>query len=183
MNQGLSYSEIIQLLANNLLVYFDEVFHSADTIVNDAGEKMPAIGNDDEYISLAPTDQKETIYIRDNGDSQVIDELKIGSCVKSYRMTSPVRIVYFKDHATNQNEIIAHLMQSVLTAHTKLKSVIQNKWKLLKEESSGDYQFGPTSAYFAIDINILWTLVPDDCANDFCVEADNPMTRCLVEQS
>lgn len=175
----MTYQEIIQLLANNILTHFDEVYHSADTIINDKGIKQPAVAVADEYISLAPTDQREIIYIRDNGDDQVIDELKIGSCVKSYKMSSPIRIVYFKDHAKNHAEIIAHLMQSVLTAHTRLRSIIQNKWKLLKEESSGDYNFGATTAYFAVDISVLWNLIPDNCENDFCLSLENPL-RCPV---
>lgn len=176
----MSYNDVIQLLTTNLLTKFDEVYHSADTIVNDKGIKMPAISLNDEYISLVPTDQKETIYIRDNGDDQVLEELKLGSCIKSYRMTSPIRIVYFKDHAKNHGKILSDLMQSVLIGGTKLKAIISNKWKLLKEESSGDYKFGATTAYFAIDINILWNLIPDDCENDFCTELENPLKRCPV---
>lgn len=176
----MTYNEVIKNLSDNILLHFDEVYHSADTIVNDKGIKMPAIALNDEYLTLAPTDQREIIYIRDNGDDQVLEELKIGSCIKSYRMQSPVRIVYFKDHAKNPDKILSDLVQSVLINGTKLKAIISNKWKLLKEESSGDYNFGATTAYFAIDLYVLWHLVPDNCEEDFCSTLENPLKKCPV---
>lgn len=170
-----SYPAIIQNLSSNILLYFDEVFHSAEIIVNDKGIKQPAITQNDEWISLAPSDQKETIYIRRNGDDDVMEELKLGGCVKSYKMRSSLRLVYFKDHAKHHNEILSKLMQSVLVGGTKLKSIIRDKWKLLKDESSGDYNFGATTAYFAIDIYAIWELKPDTCEQELCIEIENPI--------
>lgn len=170
------YSDIIQLLANNILVNFDEVYVNAEIVMPEK-EKFPAVSVADEWINLVPTDTKETIYIRRNGDDEVIEELKLGSCVKSYRMRSQLRIVFFKDHAKNHNEIIAHLMQAVLVTGTKLKSIIRDKWKLQKDESSGDYNFGATTAYFAIDIYALWTLQNDTCIEDFCIDIQNPLKK------
>lgn len=173
----MNYSDIIQTLANNILVNFDEVHYNAETIVNDQGERLPAIPLKDEYIPLAPTDQREIIYIRRNGDDEVMEELKIGSCVKSYKMRSQLRVVYFKDHSKEQNKILANLMQSILVQGTKLNRVIQDKWKLQKDESSGDYQFGASTAYFAIDIYAIWHLQPDTCEQDFCIEGVNPLKK------
>lgn len=176
------YTEVIQIIGNNIINYFDEVYHSAEIIVNDKNIRIPAVAMADEWVSLAPSDQHETIYIRRNGDDEMFEEMKVSGCVKSYKMRSPLRVVYFKDHAKNHDEIIAKLLQSVLINSTKLKSVIRDKWKLLKDESSGDYNFGATTAYFAIDIYALWHLIPDNCINDFCVNIDNPIKsrRCLV---
>lgn len=173
----MTYQDIILNLANNLLTDFDEVYHSAELIVNDEGIKQPAVALNDEWLSLVPTDQKETIYIRRNGDDEAIEDLKIGSCIKSYKMRSPLRIVFFKDNAKNHNEILSKLMQSVLIGSTKLRSVSRDKWKLLKEESSGDYNFGATTAYFAIDISAFWTLQPDTCGEDFCIDILNPLKK------
>ncbi len=175
----MTYNDITQILATNLLMDFDEVYINAETIVNDQGVKQPAVSLHDEWISLVPTDQKETVYIRRDGNDEVIEDLKIGSCIKSYKMRSSLRIVYFKDHAKNHNEIISKLMQSVLIGGVKLKSIIRDKWKLLKDESSGDYNFGATTAYFAIDIYAVWELQPDICEQDFCIEIDNPLKKCL----
>ena len=178
------YSDIIQLLSNNVLVKFDEVYVNAEIVnITDAGkfiEKFPAVSIADEWISLVPTDTKETIYIRRNGDDEVQEELKLGSCIKSYKMRSQLRIVFFKDHAKNHNEIIAHLMQAVLVTGTKLKSIIRDKWKLQKYESSGDYNFSATTAYFAIDIYALWTLQNDTCEEDFCIDIQNPLRKCEI---
>ena len=173
----MNYSGIIQLLANNLLVNFDEIYYNAETVVNDQGIKQPAIPKKDEYIPLSPTDQREIIYIRRNGDDEVLSELKIGSCTKAYNMRSQLRVVYFKDHASQHNKILSDLMQSVLINNTKLGRIIQDKWKLQKEESSGDYNFGGSTAYFALDIYALWTLQPDTCAEDFCIELENPLKK------
>lgn len=174
----MTYTEIIQSLANNILVYFDEVYHSAEFFVNDKNIKKPAIALGDEWIPLAPEDTKETIYIRRNGEDEVTDELRVGGCgAKSYKMRSSLRIVFFKDHATNHNEILSKLMQSVLISGTKLKSVIRDKFKLLKDESSGDYNFGASTAYFAIDIYALWTLTPSTCDEDFCTDIVNPLKK------
>lgn len=175
----MNYSDSISILANNLLTEFNEVYRDAEIIVNDKGVRQPAVAVADEWISLVPTDQKETIYIRRNGDDDVQEELKMGSCVKSYKMRSPLRIVYFKDHVKKHNEILSKLMQSVLVQHTKLRAIVRDKWKLLKDESSGDYNFGATTAYFALDISVLWDLQPDTCTEDFCVEIENPLKKCL----
>lgn len=173
----MTYSEVVQVLATNITVNFDEVFFDAEIVTNDKNEKFPAISLNDEWISLVPTDQKETIYIRRNGDDEVQEEFKIGSCVKSYRMRSSLRIVFFKDHAKNHNEILSKLMQSVLVSGTKLQKIIRDKWKLKKEESSGDYNLGANTAYFAIDIYAFWNLLPETCEEDFCIEIENPLNK------
>lgn len=173
----MTYSEITENLSNNIINYFDEVYHSAEIIVNDKGIKQPAISIDDEWISLVPTDQRETIYIRRNGNDDVVEDFKIDSCGKSYKMRTPLRIVYFKDHAKKHDETLSNLMQSVLTQGVKLRSIIRDKWKLQKDESSGDYNFGATTAYFAIDIYVTWDLLPDNCVHDFCTDIPNPIKK------
>jgi hypothetical protein len=173
------YNEVIELLSNNLVEKFDQVYHSAEIITTDHG-KFPAVSIKDEWVNLTPTDQYFTLYIRRNGDDEVVEDLKLGSCVKSYKMRSTLRIVYFEDHATNHNEILSKLMQSVLVSGTKLKSITRDKFKLLKDESTGDYNFGATTAYFAIDIYALWFLQPDICENDFCITLENPLKKCPV---
>lgn len=169
------YSEVISQLGNNLLVSFDEVYINAEIVTNDKSEKFPAITLADEWLSLVPTDEHETLYIRRNGDDEFLSDLKLGSCQKAYRMRTPLRIVYFKDNASNHGKILFKLMQAILTNSTKLKSITRDKWKLLKEESSGDYNFGATTAYFAIDIYSLWDLIPDTCEQDFCADIVNPL--------
>lgn len=172
----MKYSETIENLAQSVLVNFDVVYHSAEIVTIDSG-KFPAINLKDEWENLSPTDQRETIYIRRNGDDEVLEDLKLGGCIKSYKMRSQLRIVYFKDHAKNHDEILTKLMQSVLIGGTKLNRVIRDKFRLLKDESSGTYNFGATSAYFAIDIYALWTLQPDTCDEDFCIDIVNPLKK------
>jgi hypothetical protein len=172
-----TYSETILNLAYSLLENFNEVYHSAEIIVNDKDVRQPAINQSEEWVSLVPNDTKETLYIRRAGDDEAIDNFRVGSCITSYRMKSPLRVVYFKDRTDCHNEIISKLMQSVLISNTKLRAIIRNKWKLMKEESSGDYNFGPTTAYFAIDIYAIWDLVPDTCDEDFCTEIENPLLK------
>lgn len=174
----MTFQDTIQLLSNNLLTYFAEVYHSAEIVITDK-DKFPAVTLQDEWINLSPVDTKETIYIRRNGDDEISEELKISSCVQSYKVRSPLRIVYFKDHAGKHNEILAHLMQSVLTGATKLNRIVRDKWRLLKDESNGKYTFSPKTAYFAIDIYVYWYLLSDTCDNDFCETLPNPM--CHVE--
>lgn len=173
----MTYNDIILNLLNSILENFNEVYHSAELTVDDKGIKIPAVPVNDEWIPLTPSDTKETIYIRRNGNDDVQEELKLGSCIKSYRMRSTLRVVYFKDHAKKHNEILSKLMQSVLIGGTKLKSIHRDKFKLLKEESSGEYNFGATTAYFAIDIYALWDLKPNTCEEDFCTEIKNPLKK------
>lgn len=175
----MNYSDVIEIIANNLLRYFDEVYHSAEIIVNDKNIKMPAVAlnKTDEWLPLVPTDQREIVYIRRAGEDEVQEELKIGSCIKSYKMRSSLRIVFFKDHASNHAEIIHRLTQSALSAGTKLKTIIRDKWKLQKDESSGDYTFGATTAYYAVDIYALWELKTDSCPQDFCLDIANPLKK------
>ena len=175
----MTYQEQILSLANSLLINFGEVYHSAEIVQTEDQDKLPTVTLKNEWISLAPTDTKETVYIRRNGDDEVVDELKLGSCIKSYKMRSTLRVVFFKDNAETHNEILAHLLQSVLIGGTKLTKVIRDKWKLKKDESSGDYHFGAKTAYFAVDINIFWELKPDSCEEDFCLTIENPLKRCL----
>lgn len=175
----MTYSEVIVSIANSIILRFDEVFHSVELFTNDAGEKLPVLSSNYD-TDLAPTDQREIIYIRRNGEDEVIDELKLSGCGKSYRMRSSIRIVFFKDHADQHGKILTQLMQSVLITGTKLQKVIQDKFKLLKDESSGEYKFDATTAYFAIDIYALWLLIPDTCEQDFCIELENPLKKCPV---
>jgi len=174
----MTYAEIIQTIATNLSTEFDEVYFNAE-IVTAEDKKFPAITNKDEWVNLTPTDQRETVYIRRKGDDEVQEELKLGSCIKAYKMRSQLRIVYFKDHASNHSEILYKLVQSVLINNTKLNKVIQDKWKLQKDESSGSYNFGATTAYYAIDIYAYWTLQPETCEQDFCVDIVNPLKKEL----
>lgn len=174
----MKYSTIIENLSNSIIIKFDEVFHSAELItINDVKKPMVAV---DKWIDLAPSDTKEIIYIRRNGDDEVMKDAKISSCSKAYEMRSQLRIVFFKDHAEKHNEILSKLMQSVLISGTKLNKIIRDKYKLLKDESSGDYNFGPKTAYFAIDIYALWILQTDTCEDDFCLTLENPLTKCPV---
>ena len=174
----MNYAETISQISLNLSKYFDNVYHSAELIYNDKNQKTPAVPVSDEWVDLSPTDQKETVYIRRNGDDSMVYQQGIGSCAKAYKMRTPLRIVYFQDHTNLHYGIISKMMQAVLIQHTTLTRVIRDKWKLAKEESSGEYAMGATTAYFAIDIDMLWDLLPDDCENDFCVEVDNPLKQC-----
>jgi hypothetical protein len=174
-----TYSETIENLSNSILQNFDEVFHSVEIIQNDKGERIPAYPLGDEYIDVVFSDTKETIYIRRNGDDDVFEELKISSCAKAYKMRTPLRIVYSKDNVKNQAEIIFKLMQSVLIGGTKLKGIVRDKFKLAKDESSGKFNLGATTAYFAIDIYAYWNLTNDTCENDFCADIVNPLKKEL----
>jgi hypothetical protein len=173
----MTYPEIILNIATHILVNFDEVFHSVELIQNEQGERLPAYPFGDDYPDVVFSDQKETIYIRRNGDDEVVEELKISSCGKAYKMRTPLRIVYSKDHAKNHTDIIFKLMQSVLMNGTKLKGIVRDKWKLQKDESTAKLNLGATSAYFAIDIYAFWQLLPDNCEQDVCVEIDNPLKK------
>lgn len=175
----MTYFETIQLLINNILISFSEVWHSVEQISID-GEKFPAAKQNDEYINLSPNDQYEIIYIRKLGDDSAVGPLKISSCGKSYMMTTPVRLVFFRDHAESHDKIIAELLQSVLIQQVKLNKVISDKWSLMKLESTGTFSFGPKTAYFAIDLNINWNLIPDDCEKDWCITIENPVKICAV---
>lgn len=151
------------------------MYHSAELITID-DIKKPKVSINNDWVDLSPTDTKETIYIRRNGDDEVIEDMKLGGCIKSYKMRSQLRVVFFKNNAENHNEILLKLMQTVLIGGTKLNKIIRDKYKLLKDESSGGYSFGPKAAYFAIDVYALWELMPDTC-DDFCIEIENPLIK------
>lgn len=171
----MTYAQIITAICTGLLQNFEQVYHSAETVEIE-NFKHPAINIGEEWISLAPDDRKEILYIRRNGPDEALDDFRVGSCITSYKMRTPLRIVYFKDRASCHPDILAKLMQSALIKHTKLVRILQDKWRLQKEESSGDYHFGPTTAYFALDIYAIWQLLPDSCDQDLCVEMQNPLT-------
>lgn len=182
----MTYSETIETIANNLAERFCEVYHSAELIslidANNKQVKFPAINKDQEWIKLAPEDTEETLYIRRSGDDEVFEEMRIGSCAKAYRMRTPLRIVYFRDNS-KQDESLFKLMQSVLLANTRLRGIIRDKFKLLKDESTGDYSFKPTTVYLAIDIYAFWELKSDVCDQDFCIDIDNPIIKCEAVES
>ncbi len=178
----MTYRETILNIANKIAERFDKVYHSAEIVINDNGIKIPAVSVGEEWIYLGPLDQEQMIYIRRNGDDDA-EEFKLGSCTKAYRMRTSTRIVFFQDFADNHNKIISELLQSVLIQGVKLNRVVIDKFRLLKEESSADYNFGPTTAYFALDISVYWDLQPDKCDHDFCVDDENPIKKCVVEES
>jgi hypothetical protein len=173
-----TYPEIIQSIATSLNQSFDEVYHSAEIVINDKNEKFVGVAKNDDWIKLSPTDQKETLYIRRNGDDQIYEELRITSCSKSYKMRSQLRIVYYKQQAEKHEEILFKLMQSILIQGTKLDKIIRDKNKLFKDESSGNYSFGPKTCYFGIDVFVIWQLSDNSCEQDFCTTIDNPLKKC-----
>lgn len=174
----MTYSETILNLSNSLLSQFDEVFHSVE-IIQSKSDRKPAYPLGEEYQDVVFSDTKETVYIRRNGDDEVFEDLRIGSCVKSYKMRTPLRIVYSKDYAEDHTTILFKLMQSVLIGGTKLKGIVRDKFKLAKDESTGKLRLGATSAYFAIDVYVFWNLLPDSCENDICITLENPL-KCQV---
>jgi hypothetical protein len=176
----MNYTETILNLSNSLLQSFDEVYYSVEIIQNDKGEKLPAYQLEDEFIDVVFSDTKETVYIRRNGDDEAVEDLKIGSCVKSYKMRTPVRIVYSKDFAKDHNTILFKLMQAVLIGGTKLRGIVRDKFKLQKEESTARLRLGATSAYFAVDVYVFWQLLPDNCEQEICLTLENPLRKCPV---
>lgn len=177
----MTYTDIIQNLVNNLAEKFSEVYHSAELVrIFDEGklkEKFPGINRGREWIELAPTDVTDTIYIRRNGDDNLSEEIRLGSCTKAFKMRTPLRIVYFNDHG-NSEKALFDLMQAVLSQSVKPVTIIRDKFKLLSEESTGDYDFSPMTVYLAIDVNIFWDLLSDKCDQDFCITMDNPIRKC-----
>lgn len=177
----MKYFESIQKLAASLAMNFDVVYYNAEIIVNDKNRRVPAVPQGDEYVDLSPSDQKEILYIRRNGDDAVTGDLRIGSCVKSYKMATPIRIVYFRDHTDLKDHwvVLAKLMQAVLVQGTQLSRIIRDKWSLARSESTGAYNFGATTAYFALDVTLLWQLDIDTCDDD-CVTLANPVTTNIA---
>ncbi len=179
----MKYREVILNIANKLAeVLGEDIYHSAEIVSADQ-MKFPAVATKEEWKNLAPSDQYGVVYIRRNGSDLVLEELRMGSCVKAYKMQTGVRIVYFRDFEPNQNKIISQLLQSTLISGVKLNKMSIDKWALQKEESSGEYNFGPSTAYFAIDINVYWELMPNNCDEDFCIDDENPIKKCAITQS
>jgi hypothetical protein len=177
----MTYSEVILSLANNLATGFCEVYHSVELVYifedGQVVEKFPSIPRAKEWIKLAPTDVKDTIYIRRNGDDFVSEELRLSSCSKSYKMRTPLRIVYFNQNGDSAQALFK-MMQSVLLQGIKISGVVRDKFKLLRDESSGEYNFNSKSVYVAVDVHAFWELVTDTCEQDFCISIDNPIKKC-----
>lgn len=177
----MTYTDIIGSLVNRLAENFAEVYHSAEQVrIFDNGklsEFFPAINHGKEWVKLAPEDIHDTIYIRRAGEDSVADQMRIGSCVKAYKMRTPLRIVYFKDNGNSQQALF-YLMQAVLSQSVALTTIIRDKFKLMREESNGAYNFSPATVYLAIDVSIIWDLLSDKCDQDFCVKLDNPVKKC-----
>jgi hypothetical protein len=182
------YSEVITNLINKLSESFCEVYHSAEqvTIFEDGqiSDRFVAVNKQNNWLNLSPSDVKDTIYIRRNGDDISVKELQLGSCTKAFKMRTPLRIVYFKMYG-NHGEALFKLMQSVLMQGLTINGIVQDKFRLLTDESTGAYNFGPKTIYLAIDVYAFWDLMPDTCEQDFCIEIENPVRKCepIVENS
>lgn len=174
----MTYPEIIQSLATSLTGYFDTVYHSVEIITDENKSKMPAYPSGDEYLPLIDLDQQEYVYIRRNGDDEVFEEEKLSSCKKAYKMRTPLRIVYSRDNASNQAEVLYKLMQGVLIQGTKIKGVVRDKFKLAKDESSAKFSLSANTIYLAVDVFVFWSLRPDNCDQDFCFDLENPLKNC-----
>lgn len=176
----MKYNEIILSVANRLAEKFSQVYHSA-YIVNiqdkDQVHKFPAIDKGNDWLNLSPADIQDTIYIRRNGDDIMSEEVRIGSCMKAYKMRTPLRVVYFNSWG-DEAKIMFDMMNSLLGQSIKITGIVRDKFKLLRDESNGEYSFGSRDVYLAVDINIFWDLFPDTCDQDFCVSVDNPVKKC-----
>lgn len=175
----MKYNEIILSVANKLAENFSAVYHSAYLVTIQDGDqvhKFPVIDHGKEWITLSPQDVNDTIYIRRNGDDALNEEVRIGSCMKAFRMRTPLRVVYFNTTG-NEPQVMFKLMNSLLGQSIKITGIIRDKFKLLRDETSGQYNFS-NDVYVAIDIQVFWDLFPDRCEQDFCVSVDNPIKKC-----
>jgi hypothetical protein len=165
------------ILATTLVT---KVFHSSELLRdNERGLLFPAYRAGADYIFI-PVDDTLGLYayIRSNGDYQATP-LKIASCVRSYDMSVPLRIVFFSDNEKrDRNFLIEKLASFSFMTGVQLIRVIDDKFRLIREEAPlVREKFDGQTFYIAFDVLVKKVLSPSDCERDECEVFTNPICQ------
>lgn len=147
------------------------------------GDSFPAYKKGTEWLYVGVDDTRELFgYMRQNGDIVSVP-YKMASCARSYQMTAPLRVVFFKDSEERDfDELTRQLASFTFTQNVTLVKIITDKFRLIREESPvfrDSPKFDGKTFYIAIDIFISFILQASDCESENCNSLPNPI-QCLV---
>jgi len=158
-----------------------KVFHSCQLLKDEEGRTVyPAYQVGAEFTYAGIDDAKGLFaYIRVNGDAQAVP-LKLTSCQGAYTVTAPLRVVFFNDNESrNQDDLATRLLTFTFLQNVFLVRVISDRHRLVREESQVFREkFDGKTFYVAVDINVTFILLPSDCAPEACIVYPNPVTTC-----
>jgi hypothetical protein len=175
--QGFSVlKNVFEFLLSTQLV--KEVFHSV--IIIEQGEKrFPAFpkGEDKfEYVGCS-SNRVMTAYLRQSDDLKVNSVVKISSLLNSYNVTVPHRLVFFNAREKrNHDDLLKKFLQVAFLPGVTLNRAIIDKEKLLEQEmSQGDFSFGESDFYCAIDFEVKFVIQKNNCDLEIgCFQICNP---------
>lgn len=159
----------------------DEVYNSVELIADKKGELYPAYTKGKEQNYIGPDDSfKLYAYTRVNGVVTRVDQRLEGSCTKNYRISVPLRVVFFQDNREDNFDALAQrLMNSfIFLPDVTLTSFDSNPFRLAKQESPmGTFTFDETTFYLAVDIQLKIWISPNDCPENTCIVHPNPICK------
>lgn len=165
------------ILATGLV---SKVYHSCELYRDpQKGTMYPVYlkGGEQTYVGVDDT-QDLFAYIRTNGDIAAVPN-KTQSCGRSYDLTTPLRVVFFRDNEPFDHGILIDaLSQFTMLKGVTLSRIIDDKVRLVREESD---IFRPTfdgrTFYVAFDILVSSLLLPSTCEIDLCDVFTNPICK------
>lgn len=134
------------------------------------GAELPYVGIDDAKGLFA--------YIRSNGD-MVAKVSRVGSCLNTYDMSAPLRVVFFNDHERRNFEyLVLQLSAFTFMPGLALTRIITDAQQLLRDEQpTFNHNFDGGTFYVAFDITINFLLLPNDCEQKPCEVQPNPICK------
>lgn len=162
----------------------EQVYINCELFQRD-GKTMPVYKEGNDFMYIGPTDTRFMFaYIRPVGTSKRVAVDQLSSCSKNHKLSVLHRAVFFRDHEERNFE----LLQKKLLAFTFDKNVdligtINSFQALSKLECSlGDFSFGPTTFYYAVDFNVSVSITRSDCDIDYCETIKNPICHGMLLQ-
>lgn len=157
-----------------------KVYHSCQQLRNDQNQRLyAAYKSGNEFLYAGIDDTKGMFaYIRNNGDINAT-QLKVASCSHSYDINAPLRVVFFSDHEEKDfNFLIERLSSFTFLDVVTLQRVIDDKWRLIREESDiFRERFDGKTFYVAFDVIANFVLLKNTCEQDACPTFPNPICK------
>ena len=157
-----------------------KVFHSAELIRDPTrGPLYPAYPKGAEYLYMGPDDTKGFFaYIRSNGNYSSVP-LPTSSCQKSYEIQVPLRVVFFHDSDNrDRNFLLTKLAPFTFMQNVRLVQVIDDKFRLIREESPRFSEHFDAKTFFAaFDILVKKILLSSECEQMPCDPVTNPICK------
>lgn len=159
-----------------------KVYHDVYILETDKG-RFPVYDEGDEKIYVGVDDtQIMNCYFRQTGEAIFFKSEFVGSQKKIFKARAPFRVVFFNDYEERSfDSLTDKIMKLSLFENIEFSKVYIDREQIrILEGDRKNFNFGGKTFYKAIDINVNFTTVSDDCNKQIeCDALPNPIAGCV----